>query len=82
MGQNTKTKSDKRLTKRKSSMEKHSQGGQRKRYKETLKASMKDFDIPMGRRERKAKNKGPPADSIYLQLELAKSVIELTHFMK
>ena len=27
---------------------KRSQGGQKKRYKDTLKASLKDFDIPMG----------------------------------
>ena len=26
----------------------HSQGGQKKRYKDTLKASLKDFDIPIG----------------------------------
>ena len=27
---------------------KRSQGGQKKRYKDTLKASLKDFDIPIG----------------------------------
>ena len=27
---------------------KRSQGGQRKRYKDTIKASLKDFDIPIG----------------------------------
>ena len=27
---------------------KRSQGGQKKRYKDTLKSSIKDFDIPMG----------------------------------
>ena len=27
---------------------KRSQGGQKKRYKDTLKASLKDFEIPMG----------------------------------
>ena len=27
---------------------KRSQGGQKKRYKDTLKASLKDFDIPTG----------------------------------
>ena len=28
--------------------EKRSRGGQKKRYKDTLKASLKDFEIPMG----------------------------------
>ena len=27
---------------------KRSQGGQKKRYKDTLKSSLKDFDIPLG----------------------------------
>ena len=33
---------------------KRSQGGQKKRYKDTLKASLKDFDIPMGSWEQTA----------------------------
>ena len=39
---------------RKSSMENCSQGGQKKRYKGTLKASLKVFDIPMGSWEQTA----------------------------
>ena len=33
---------------------KRSQGGQAKRYKDTLKASLKDFDIPIGSWEQTA----------------------------
>ena len=33
---------------------KRSQGGQKKRYKDTLKASLKDFDIPVGSWEQTA----------------------------
>ena len=48
---------------RKSSMEnyiqegKRSQCGQKKRYKDTLKASLKDFDIPMGSWEQTAQER-------------------------
>ena len=33
------------------------QGGQKKRYKDTLKASLKDFDIPMGSWEQTAQER-------------------------
>ena len=36
---------------------KRSQGGQKKRYKDTLKASLKDFEIPMGSWERTAQER-------------------------
>ena len=36
---------------------KRSQGGQRKRYKDTLKASLKDFEIPMGSWEQTAQER-------------------------
>ena len=36
---------------------KRSQGGQKKRYKDTLKASLKDFDIPMGSWEQTAQER-------------------------
>ena len=36
---------------------KHSQGGQKKRYKDTLKASLKDFEIPMGSWEQTAQER-------------------------
>ena len=36
---------------------KRSQGGQKKRYKDTLKASMKDFDIPIGSWEQTAQER-------------------------
>ena len=36
---------------------KRSQGGQRKRYKDTLKASLEDFDIPIGSCEQTAKDR-------------------------
>ena len=42
---------------RKSSMEKRSQGGQKKRYKDTLKASLKNFDIPVGSWEQTAQER-------------------------
>ena len=34
-----------------------SQGGQKKRYKDTLKVSLKDFDIPMGSLEQTAQER-------------------------
>ena len=37
--------------------EKRSQGGQKKRYKDTLKASLKDFEIPMGSWEQTAQER-------------------------
>ena len=36
---------------------KRSQGGQKKRYKDTLKASLKDFDIPIGSWEQTAQER-------------------------
>ena len=36
---------------------KRSQGGQKKRYKDTLKASLKDFDIPIGSSEQTAQER-------------------------
>ena len=36
---------------------KRSQGGQKKRYKDTLKASLKDFEIPMGSWEQTAQER-------------------------
>ena len=36
---------------------KRSQGGQRKRYKDTFKASLKDFDIPIGSWEQTAQER-------------------------
>ena len=36
---------------------KRSQGGQKKRYKETLKASLNDFDIPIGSWEQTAQER-------------------------
>ena len=36
---------------------KRSQGGQKKRYKNTFKASLKDFDIPMGSWEHTAQER-------------------------
>ena len=36
---------------------KRSQGGQKKRYKDTLQASLKDFDIPMGSWEQTAQER-------------------------
>ena len=36
---------------------KRSQGGQKKRYKDTLKASLKDFDIPIGTWEQTAQER-------------------------
>ena len=37
---------------------KHSQGSQKKRYKDTLEASLKDFDLPMGSWEQTAQERG------------------------
>ena len=37
---------------------KRSQGGQKKRYKDTLKAFLKDFDIPIGCWEQTAQERG------------------------
>ena len=36
---------------------KRSQGGQKKRYKDTLKASLKDFDMPIGSWEQTAQER-------------------------
>ena len=43
---------------------KHSQGGQKKRYNDSLKASLKDFDIPIGSWEQTAQERSKWRDLV------------------